>query len=184
METYFDGSSVLGDVFKTTFTLLNDVNRRSVSILSKPTNLRIGKDGWMLYRKVDGTYVPLQEGERLDESETYYDGNHIEYNVYAKLNTMHDATDSRECVYIVGGTSIRYSFRSVGESPKFVIGKMFSDYHIQSSNSEGLEIYLNLQDEDEKRTAEIEYRGHGEFCVYGDIASRNRDYSAELSYRT
>ena len=143
MDTYFDSSDVHGDVYKIVFTFLNDVNRKSVSILTNPNG------------------VDLVGGLSKFEN-----------------------TKNVEGVYIVNGRSIRYAFRSIDSSSKFVIEKKFSDYSTSSSNSDGLEIYLSMQGDEERSSASIEYSleyGTGRFCVYGDIAEGNPNYSEVLN---
>lgn len=149
MTTFFFGEQddygdVSGDVYKITFNFMNDVNRKSVSILSFPSNM-------------DGEF-PNMPDYGLSQAED---------------------------VYIVNGKSIKYLFRSVDSSNKFIIERKFSEFSTIESNPVGLTIELLLRDSEERENVSLNYSlssvgGTGRFCVFGNISDNNPSYSSEV----
>lgn len=95
-----------------------------------------------------------------------------------------NAMTSAEAVYIVSGKSIKYRFRSVGSSNKFVVEKVFSEYSTESTNSGYLEIEISMENEDDASSAELYSElipgSSGRFCVFGDITSEDSPYTSNI----
>jgi hypothetical protein len=135
---------------------------------------------------VDKTTNPLSDEKYYVKHGEDYDlgGTHYDFVGLDKVSDMLEDMDiySSEGVYIVNGKSIRYSFSSVDDTPKFVIKKVFSDFSGNEENMDGLVIDFLTIGEEDRESIGLNYslhEGSGRFWVFGDNPE-NTAYSSEI----